>query len=42
MDDEISEERIFIDLKMVVLGEVLLKAGLKALCRFLRDDITRP
>ena len=40
VDDEIPEERIFIDIKMAPLGEVLLKAGLKALCRFLRDDIT--
>ena len=40
VDDEIPEERIFIDIKMAPLGEVLLKAGLKALCRFLRNDIT--
>ncbi len=42
VDDDIPEEKIFIDIKMVALGEVLLKAGLKALCRFLRDDISRP
>ncbi len=42
VDDEIPEEKIFIDLKMATLGEVFLKAGLKALCRFLRDDIPRP
>ena len=37
LDDEIPEERSFIDIKMVPLGETILKAALRALSRFLRE-----
>lgn len=39
LDDEIPEERLFIDIKMVPLGEALLKAALRALYRFLTEDV---
>jgi len=39
LDDSIPEENLFIDIKMVPLGEVILKACLKALKRFLRDEV---
>ncbi len=39
LDDEIPEEQAFIDIKMVPLGEVILKASLRAICRFLTNDI---
>ena len=35
LDDEIPEESFFIDIKMVPLGEMILKAALQALRRFL-------
>ena len=35
IDDEIDEEATFIDIKMVPLGEVVLKAALRAIRRFL-------
>lgn len=35
LDDEIPEESMFIDIKMVSLGETFLKAALRALRRFL-------
>ena len=35
IDDEIDEEAKFIDIKMVPLGEVVLKAALRAIRRFL-------
>ncbi|MCB9076591.1 MAG: hypothetical protein H6631_03300 [Anaerolineaceae bacterium] len=35
IDDEIDEEAMFIDIKMVPLGEVVLKAALRAIRRFL-------
>ncbi len=35
LDDEIPEENFFIDIKMVPLGEVILRAALQALRRFL-------
>ena len=37
LDDSIPEENLFIDIKMVPLGEVILKACLNALRRFLRE-----
>jgi len=37
LDDEIPEENSFIDIKMVPLGETVLKAALRALSRFLRE-----
>lgn len=39
LDDEIPEESLFIDIKMVPLGEVVLKAALRAMSRFLTEDI---
>jgi hypothetical protein len=38
LDDSIPEENLFIDIKMVPLGELILKACLKALKRFLREE----
>lgn len=38
LDDELPEESLFIDIKMVPLGEAFLKAALRALSRFLRED----
>ena len=38
LDDEIPEEALFIDIKMVPLGEMILKAALRAMRRFLLDD----
>ena len=39
LDDELPEERIFIDIKMVPLGEAFLKAALRALTRFLTEGV---
>ena len=39
MDDEIPEENLFIDIKMVPLGETIVKAVLRAMNRFLVGDI---
>ncbi len=39
MDDEIPEENLFIDIKMVPLGETIVKAVLRAMNRFLIGDI---
>lgn len=36
LDEEIPEESLFIDIRMVPLGEMFLKAALRALQRFLR------
>lgn len=38
LDDELPDERLFIDIKMAPLGEAFLKAALRALSRFLRED----
>ena len=38
LDDEIPEERYFIDIKMVPLGEMVIKAALRAMRRFLNED----
>lgn len=38
LDDRLPEERLFIDLNMVALGEELLYAVLVTLKRFLRED----
>ena len=38
LDDQIPEENLFIDIKMVPLGEAILKASLHAITRFLLDD----
>jgi len=41
LDDEMPEERFFIDIKMVPLGEMVIKAALRAMYRFLtEDDVT--
>ena len=42
LDDEIPEENVFIDIKMVPLGEAVLKACLRAFDRFLTSDFTLP
>lgn len=38
LDDEISEERLFIDIKMGLLGEVIVKSALQAVTRFLTEE----
>ncbi|MBN1220863.1 MAG: hypothetical protein JXM69_18215 [Anaerolineae bacterium] len=38
LDDEIPEENVFVDLRMVPLGEAVLKACLRAFDRFLTSD----
>ena len=40
LDDEIPEENLFIDIKLVPLGEMILKAVLRAIHRFLAEDAT--
>ena len=40
LDDEIPEENLFIDIKLVPLGEMILKAALRAMQRFLTGDVT--
>jgi len=40
LDDEIPEENFFIDIKMVPLGEMILKAALQAMHRFLTEGVT--
>ena len=41
LDDELPDERLFIDIKMVPLGEAFLKAALRAVTRFLRESSGR-
>jgi hypothetical protein len=38
LDNELPEEKVFIDIKMVELGETILLAALGAMLRFLRED----
>jgi len=38
LDDEMPEEGFFIDIKMVPLGEMVIKAALRAMYRFLTED----
>jgi hypothetical protein len=38
LDAEIPEERFFIDIKMVPLGEMVIKAALHAMHRFLTEE----
>jgi hypothetical protein len=38
LDDEIPEENSFIDIKMVPLGEMVVKAMLRAMRRFLTEE----
>lgn len=40
LDDELPEERLFIDIKVVALGELIMKAVLNALQRFLTENIS--
>jgi hypothetical protein len=39
IDEEIPEENLFIDIKMVPLGEVILRGALRAVQRFLTEDV---
>lgn len=39
LDDRMPEENLFIDIRMVPLGEAIVKAALHAITRFLLDDI---
>ena len=39
LDESIPEENLFIDIKMVPLGEALLRAALRAIRRFLTEDL---
>ena len=38
LDDRIPEEKLFIDIHMVPLGEMILRAALHAITRFLLED----
>ncbi len=38
LDDQIPEENLFIDIKMVPLGEAIVKSTLRAIYRFLTDS----
>ena len=38
LDESIPEENSFIDIKMVPLGEAILKATMRAMHRFLTED----
>ncbi len=38
LDDELPEEKVFIDIKLVALGESILLSALGAVLRFLRED----
>lgn len=42
LDDEIPEENLFIDIKMVPLGEAVVKSALRAITRFLTEDFELP
>lgn len=42
LDDDLPEERLFIDIKMVPLGEMILRAALRAMNRFLTEDAAPP
>jgi hypothetical protein len=39
LDDDLPEERLFIDIKVVPLGELIMKAVLNGLNRFLTGDL---
>ncbi|MBN1246295.1 MAG: hypothetical protein JXC32_01495 [Anaerolineae bacterium] len=38
LDEQIPEESMFIDIKMVPLGEAIMKAALHGISRFLSDE----
>lgn len=40
LDDELPEEKVFIDIKLVALGESIVLSALGAILRFLRGDET--
>ena len=42
LDEEIPEEDYFIDIKIVPLGEVILRAALRAITRFLTCETAAP
>ncbi len=37
LDDDIPEEKLFIDIKMAPLGDAILKSALRAITRFLTE-----
>jgi len=39
LDEELPDEQMFIDIKLVPLGEVIVKSALDALRRFLTEDV---
>ncbi len=39
LDDRLPDEQMFIDLKMVPLGEAILQSAVRAIVRFLRGDV---
>jgi hypothetical protein len=39
LDDELPEENLFIDIRVVPLGEAILKSALHAITRFLTEDL---
>ena len=39
LDDQMPEESLFIDIRMVPLGEAILKAALHAITRFMTEDL---
>jgi hypothetical protein len=39
LDEAMPEENMYIDIRMVPLGEAILKSALKAIRRFLTEDI---
>ncbi len=39
LDESLPDERVFIDIKMVPLGEAIVKSALTAICRFLTNDL---
>ncbi len=41
LDDDLPEERLFIDIKVVPLGELIMKAVLNGLNRFLTGDFSQ-
>ena len=41
LDESMPDEGVFIDIKMVPLGETVLKAAIKALRRFLTEEIKK-
>ena len=42
LDERLPEEQLFIDIRMVPLGEAILRAALHAITRFLTEDDFSP